>query len=669
MQVRLEKIQFNHDPTSAGTDAYNIRKNETTFITLPEWQFGKSTSPEDSRAAYSLSDTRDHVLTLKAKFSTSDTVAQQLSIRAVDASVPSAEGNVLGEVAENTVVFANGSSDFTLFELRSPRISSIGIGIHDIVWRWQYRIDASSPWTDFGESSHRIYTTLGLPTLPWVQQPFDPSNKQLVWTDILDYACAWAKGVADEDEAAASIVKEVFKLGPNFFQFDDKNHGHASYSDARFFDCMAFLLRLAGYGSNGRFVNCTDCASIVSTFANALGASLSQARMGPPQGIIAFPLKAHMRIGLSNRITISSFRYHEVAWKGECGEVDDVFDACLLVNGNNPHAFTVQPASNLPFGRLGEQHYRFSLVLDGKESCCVPLSGTAVRRLPGAVPQGLQIPAMEDASDLTLLANDVIRGFSFDEFQSPDFKLQRQRDIGAETEIPVIQSFWRDKNHDLSLIRIDAYECRTVRDARAGLSHLLGEFELPGMELKESDDRVLTFANSEYSTVLFAVANMVFLLRNVESATSRLSGLVTSLREFVLRQLTADSLTNQPTLNVKENKIMSVFDGDWHGYIESADDSHQLEPNGGFHLRVNPDSGDLVESTHGNNAITGTVNHALQSIVIHETDAEQNVTRFEGSLVYQGVVGGERFLACGRFILKSAIAEDQLEGTWVITKP
>lgn len=115
---------------------------------------------------------------------------------------------------------------------------------------------------------------------------------------------------------------------------------------------------------------------------------------------------------------------------------------------------------------------------------------------------------------------------------------------------------------------------------------------------------------------------------------------------------------------------MSIFDGDWHGYIESALNAPVLELNNKFHLAVNSTNGNLDSaSTHGGNSITGTVNDVLNSIVIFENVPGVGEIQYEGTVVYSAVVAGkQRFLACGRFILQSQ-QEEQEQGTWVITKP
>jgi hypothetical protein len=131
----------------------------------------------------------------------------------------------------------------------------------------------------------------------------------------------------------------------------------------------------------------------------------------------------------------------------------------------------------------------------------------------------------------------------------------------------------------------------------------------------------------------------------------------------------------------KGEHIMSVFDGDWHCYIESAGNPPVLELHGGLRLQVNPDNGELLDSSLGENAISGHVDETLRSIHIVEEDAELGRFTYIGRLVFVDIIGGDQTLvACGKFVLQNAqpvepppgnvaALEAQDEGTWVITKP
>jgi hypothetical protein len=51
------------------------------------------------------------------------------------------------------------------------------------------------------------------------------------------------------------------------------------------FECTQFVERLRGGNGNGIYANCSDCATIVASFANVLGCDLWQSRMGSSQNL------------------------------------------------------------------------------------------------------------------------------------------------------------------------------------------------------------------------------------------------------------------------------------------------------------------------------------------------------------------------------------------------
>src|SRR5688572_7847652 len=84
MSVRLEAIAFNHDPTSARSDALNIRRNAITPVVVPEWQRGVNSAPADSVAAYSLGETSGKGITIQASFTRTDPTLAAVEIRAIN---------------------------------------------------------------------------------------------------------------------------------------------------------------------------------------------------------------------------------------------------------------------------------------------------------------------------------------------------------------------------------------------------------------------------------------------------------------------------------------------------------------------------------------------------------------------------------------------------------
>jgi hypothetical protein len=105
------------------------------------------------------------------------------------------------------------------------------------------------------------------------------------------------------------------------------------------------------------------------------------------RGDVPFALNPTIAIG-SNRWRTAcdwgAFNYHEVAWKGACTQDDEVFDACVLVDGDAdptraPHHPLLPTA--LRFGRAGEAGYRDRLASPSGRTQCRPQPATRQRRL------------------------------------------------------------------------------------------------------------------------------------------------------------------------------------------------------------------------------------------------------------------------------------------------
>lgn len=401
MSIQLLAVQFNHDPTWATHDALNLRRNATEFVDVPEWRRGVCVNPEDSPAAYAAKQVRGHVVTVQAKFRTTDPGLTHVTIRALDADVDppgpqgclglfarmlrsllrSLFGNVLGELGPITVPFAaNGESTFESFALRYDRLDWARVGAYTTRWRWQYRLSASHAWRDFEVSSHRIYVLHDVPSEPWTQMPYSPGNLSLPWTEVLDQACSWAFGAVSAADVACGVTRGVHELGPGTITYDCPGGGSSHYS-AGVFDCTAFLERIRGGPGNGWFVNCSDCATFVATFANALGCDLWQSRMG--WGFALNPLLAIGASAWQPACGWSAFNYHEVAWTGSCDVNDRVFDACLQVDSDpDPTAPPHWPElpCDMRFGEPGDGEYRDRLATPAGAPACDPQPATRQRR-------------------------------------------------------------------------------------------------------------------------------------------------------------------------------------------------------------------------------------------------------------------------------------------------
>jgi hypothetical protein len=257
-----------------------------------------------------------------------------------------------------------------------------GVGVTDFVWQWQARSEASPAWADVAITEHRAYVVLAQPTAPWLEQPASPLNTQVPWADALDVACLWADGATTQAAAASAIAGALNSLGPSLFEYGCPIGALTMYASAfgvDQFDLTAFLERIDGGFGNGRYVNCTDCATMVSTLSNLLGCDLWQSRMGvldppfatnPIQAIGTAPYQSPCGWGLG-------FTYHEVAWAGACGVDDHVFDACVRVVDPSPGSIPIgAPTTSVPvdirFGEAGSGDYRDLLAAPSSAHVCVP---------------------------------------------------------------------------------------------------------------------------------------------------------------------------------------------------------------------------------------------------------------------------------------------------------
>jgi hypothetical protein len=399
MPVKLKTIKFNHNTNSITTDAITIRKNKTQTVGVPEWVDGVNVLAEDSKAAYAMLETNGKTITIQANFQLINSDASRAQIRAIDATtdprnqggcigwliyllltiIKAIFGNVLGDVKARWVNFNNGTSAYETFELVNPKIWSTGVGIHFTEWQWQYRFGPKGKWHNMQISKHKIYIILEAPKSAWNQTA---GSDHLPWTEVLDYSCSWALAAKTKDEAATKITNAVYDLGNSVITYDCPGGGSTHYSFPTF-NCTKFLERLKGAAGNGQYINCTDCATIVSTFSNILGCDLWASRMQS-----SFKLNPLLAIGSNIWQTAcgwSGFSYHEVAWKGNCGADDEIFDACLQVDADaNP---TIAPHTgllpvNMKFGDCNTMDYRLRLSPGVSGGCvnCAPAPATKIRR-------------------------------------------------------------------------------------------------------------------------------------------------------------------------------------------------------------------------------------------------------------------------------------------------
>jgi len=412
----LDSIRFNHDTSSAGGDAINIRRDVTAagFSTEPEWRRGVSVEPGDSVAAYAGAALRSNRVTIQVTLTRTGNDPSRFFIRARDrdeqaapegcaaiflfffrGAVESALGNIniLGTVPETAIDFGTSSSATLLVEPTGrPAGSEVGVRSGVTRWEWEWRSDAGATWQPLESTSHTIYSLLDIPQGPWTQMPYDASNISLPWARALSHATGWAHLSGDVATAARRVTERANGLEHDLFRYNCGPMPRAPiYCDGappnNPYDAFAltqFLDRLERRSEGlGPLLNCSDCASIVTTMANLVGCNLVEGQLMDPRvsdssRTFAFPLNELWLIGRddwSDACGVSNFRYHEIAWSGTVGPDGLVYDACAAVDGDRdprtrPHERLL--AEGLRFGNAGELQYRDRLSPPGA---------------PGGVPQ------------------------------------------------------------------------------------------------------------------------------------------------------------------------------------------------------------------------------------------------------------------------------------------
>lgn len=387
--LTVSAIKFNHDPTQSSVDALSIRRNKAIPVPIPEWTFGMLNAIE-SPAAYAMAEVIGKVVTVQVKFMVDTQKPVSLQVRATG-------GGILGAHDAFSVNFVNGVSvpEYVTLKLPHHTLANGGIRASDIQWDWQYK-QGNLPWKPAQISRHRIYTMFRKPTMPW-RQNANPSDSQLPWADALEYACTWASGQTNDTDALTKITQNI--NGGYGLQYDT-NNGASFYTiqgtvNGWVFNLSSFLGLLGGGAGKGHKVNCTDCGTIVATFANLLGCNVQASVMG--DYTVGFSCNKIIAIGSAQWAYPfpqgggGLFSYHEVTWTGASGRNDHIFDACLKLDSSNDpwnwvqvaghtavlptnFQFTTQPIPlNLPIATpFTEQTYRERLATntaDGIGKC------------------------------------------------------------------------------------------------------------------------------------------------------------------------------------------------------------------------------------------------------------------------------------------------------------
>ena len=191
---------FNHDPESCTSDAVSLRKNARKDYGMlhGEWWTGGDGLKNDP-VCYA----GDAAPTVKVKFKVSPFLpSARISAVSVGGASP------LGGLGAEDVVFSDGVSSWVEFAADSiiPRV----VRKADHRWEWRVLRMGEQEVVQFicaTTGPHRVYTTIDVPTDPWIPNGIDVQNP---WTDALELACTAANGIGGRNAALAAITSHLF---------------------------------------------------------------------------------------------------------------------------------------------------------------------------------------------------------------------------------------------------------------------------------------------------------------------------------------------------------------------------------------------------------------------------------------------------------------------------
>ncbi|MDW8361947.1 MAG: hypothetical protein RMK74_06085 [Myxococcales bacterium] len=215
-------------------------------------------------------------------------------------------------------------------ELDASPVPAVGRYELDLRWRFEARLGDGS-WQRLPGAvltRMRLYGLVGAPVLGFTDVP------HRAWVDVVDTVAGWVDGATAEPAAvAARIVEGVFwEMGLRY----DRERGASHYTDyGSSWSVASFDLSWFQDRAYGDVVNCSDAASIVSTYASMVGVDfryhILQHRWA--DGFDLNYIQAIGWPGFTERPFVTGrggFRYHAVV-----GPPDGTFyDATLALDGD-----------------------------------------------------------------------------------------------------------------------------------------------------------------------------------------------------------------------------------------------------------------------------------------------------------------------------------------------
>jgi hypothetical protein len=538
MTVEILAIVFDHRHDGAGTYTVPLRYNGVIPVLAPEWRLGQT---HPSAAAYRI-DRLPAVAEVEVQLRASPDEPRLQEIRA--SAIPS-QGDLpppltlVDALGSRLVGFdARGFSGPLRFSFDTSALRS-GVALGTVDWLWQARSGGGLPWRDIAVTSHRFYSLISAPTAPWRIDGDGFLGAVFPRADMLDFACAWAYGATDVREVSDAVTRAVHALGGKTFRYDALvGAPHYTLLGAQLLLCDALVERLRGGLGTGPLVNCSDCATIVSTMANLVGADLWQSKMGLVGN--GFPLNPLRGIGGSDWTRLyGAFAFHEVAWGGGASAEDQVWDACVELDGDGdparaPHVPAL--ATGQVFAGAENACYRDWITAKKGRDLCRPQPSMRVRR-PVDADSVLPLPPLpsqtkDDVAGRLKIAEplgeaplDVMHfeGLTPHEDGLPGWRLtggtaaqssaptpQFASPFGPTASVRHTVSRWTARADRRQAIRIETTETASSQAAKSLLLKMATQVEHPGLSVwNRGVPGELALRRSDGSFAMFTRGNLV----------------------------------------------------------------------------------------------------------------------------------------------------------------
>jgi hypothetical protein len=204
------------------------------------------------------------------------------------------------------------------------------VGQYDLTLSWHFEVKDGGSWKEIPGATQstkiKVYGVLG--------NEIGTSYPNLPWVSVVD---AVTKEIAGKTKDPVEVRKMLVRLVYEDFGLAyDRKSGASAYTNytgggsaswvKASFDLSSFLKR-----SKGNIVNCTDCASILSTYANMVGVKLHYAIIGWNFGLNAIEGIGSTTFGSPFDSGRMSFSYHAVTTPDATKTIDD---ATLALDGD-----------------------------------------------------------------------------------------------------------------------------------------------------------------------------------------------------------------------------------------------------------------------------------------------------------------------------------------------